>query len=748
MNEKNASGINGARAHYIESLIAVDDFAGVVRYYENHRIEFDNAADHDTAVILRQTSRAYASLTNYPVALKLARLAQTIFSSQGDTIDLAETFMVVGGILRNMVEMKEAEKAFRDAESIFRRNDCPEGQSRALNLLAGLFFRKADYSNALSVLLDAIQIAKKQEDSEKLAYMMGNIGRIYSFMGNFDEAEKHMLINIEMSQDISKPVELARAYMSLGYLYIQKANYENAKSNLTKAAELLQQCNSPRDEVMYMTYLGELEYRMGEVEEARRTLLVALCQAEKIAPESSLAGRVMRHLAEVYVRQNNFQAAQRLIARAMVIMTNADLKAEIGALKNLRAKIAEQTGNKKEARELFINALDELAESGVHSAYAEVLIDAGRSEVFKTRDRMTYLFRAENFYRKNKIQTVVEEIEYLISGLGYIDYEVKSYPSDNKPILENIDFITASAKILRFKSQLPVIAGSDLPILLTGQTGVGKDRMAAYFHSVARPNGPFRAINCASIPEPLLESELFGYQKGAFTGADHNKTGLFEMANGGVLYLDEIGDMPLALQTKLLGVLQSWKITPVGSTREIKLDIKLVTATNRNLEEMVEKGTFRRDLYYRISGIHFHIDSLKNRKEDIPLLLKYFLKKRKLFTEGEIPSDLLHLFVKHDWPGNTRELDHIVLRLQILTEMVVEGDLVELTRSMFDTEKTLENNTLFNKVEQFERKLLVEAMLASRGNKSEAARILGIHEATIRTKLKRYDIRCDGGTIN
>lgn len=748
MNEENASGISGAMAHYIESLMAVDDFSGVVRYYENHRSEFDSTVDIDTAVILRQTSRAYASLTNYPVALKLSRLTQTIFSSRGDTIDLAETFIVIGGILRNMGEMKEAEKAFRDAESIFRRNDCPEGQSRALNLLAGLFFRKADYSNALSVLLDAIQIAKRQKDSEKLAYMMGNIGRIYSFMGDFDKAEKHMLINIEMSHEIGKTIELARAYMSLGYLYIQKANYKKAKSNLTEATELLKECNSPRDEVMCMTYLGELEYRMGEVDEAGKTLLIALAQAEQIAPDTTLSGRVMRHLAEVHVRQNNYQSAQRQIARSMVIMEKADLKVEIGALWNLRAKIAEHQDKINDAKEFFIKAFDELINTGVRFAYTEVLLNAGRSSVFKSRDRMIYLFRAENFYRKNRIQSVVEEIENLISNSGYIDSGVKSIGTDNKPVMKNVDFMTVSAEIERFKSQLPVIAKSDLPIMLTGQTGVGKDRMATYYHSIVRPDGPFRAINCASIPESLLESELFGYKKGAFTGADHNKKGLFETANNGVLFLDEIGEMPLFLQTKLLGVLQSWEVTPVGSTKEIKLDIKLITATNSNLEEMVEKGTFRRDLYYRISGINFHIPSLKNRKEDIPLLLKHFLREYKLIKDGDVPSELVHLFIKYDWPGNTRELDHKVQRLQILSQMVAEGDLTELSRNIFGDEEKPADNSLFNKVEQFERKLIVEALLASGGNKSEAARILGIHEATVRTKLKRYAISIDGGAIN
>ncbi len=748
MNEKNASGINGAMAHYIESLMAVDDFAGVVRYYESHRIEIDNTGDLDTAVIMRHSSRAYASLTNYPVALKLARLAQTIFGSRGDTIDLAETFIVVGGILRNMGEMKEAEKAFRDAESIFRRNDCPEGQSRALNLLAGLFFRKADYSNALSVLLDAIQIAKKQEDSAKLAYMMGNIGRIYNFMGDFDEAEKHMLINIEMSHEIGKSIELARAYMSLGYLYIQKANYEKAEINLNNAVELLKECNSPRDEVMCMTYLGELEYRMSDDEKAVKTLLTALAQAEKIAPDSTLAGRVMRHLAEVYVRQKNYQAAQRQIARSMVIMEKADLKVEIGALWNLRAKIAEHVDRTKDAKDCFVKSFDELVDSGVRFAYAEVLLDAGRSVIFKPRDRMTYLFRAENFYRKNRIHSVVEEIEKLILNSANLNNESKSIEVENRPVEKSVDFITASAEIERFKSQLPVIAGSDLPIMLTGQTGVGKDRMASYYHSLIRPDGPFRAINCASIPESLLESELFGYQKGAFTGADHNKKGLFEMANGGILYLDEIGEMPLALQTKLLRVLQTWKITPVGSTKEIKLNIKLITATNRNLEDMVEKGTFRRDLFYRISGISFHIPSLKNRKEDIPLLLKHFFKEYKLISDDEVPSEIIHMFVKYDWPGNTRELDHKIQRLQILTQMVAEGDLAELSRNIFGTEEKPADDSLFNKVEQFERKLIVEALLASGGNKSEAARILGIHEATVRTKLKRYAISIDGGAIN
>jgi transcriptional regulator with PAS, ATPase and Fis domain len=278
--------------------------------------------------------------------------------------------------------------------------------------------------------------------------------------------------------------------------------------------------------------------------------------------------------------------------------------------------------------------------------------------------------------------------------------------------------------------------------LITGETGVGKDHLARYYHSLVRPEGPFVAINCASVPETLLESELFGYQKGAFTGADSDKKGLFEAASGGVLLLDEIGDMPLMLQAKLLGALESRVVTPLGSTRRIGIDILLVAATNQNLEAMVEAGTFRRDLYYRLSGITFHLPPLRERKEDIPLLLEHFMIRRGLLEPGGKPTaELVQQFLAHSWPGNIRELDNVINRLEVMSQSVAAGDLQEVARSILEPEATTDDERgLFDRVEQFERKLITEALLAAGGNKSEAARMLGIHEATVRTKLKRYGI--------
>lgn len=728
--------------HYLASLVAQKDYDKAIKYYKDNLIELESLSNIQAGEIYHLTAQAYASLTHYHQALKTARMAQNIIAKSGDNHLLAEIFLTIGGILRNMGEVKEAKNAFRDAESIFRRNDCQEGRSRALNYLAGLFFRQNDFSNSLHALMDAIDIARQQKDNKKLAYMMGNIGRIYTFIGDFNEAIKHLNINIELSQNLNDTTEIARAYLSLGYVHMQKGDFSKANESLEKAQPLIIQNKLKRDEVIYLTYLGELFYLSGQFEESQETLEKALDLAKKIDPDTTLTGRVLRHLAELNLRLENYRSTSRFCAMSWVIMEKANNKTELGALLRVKAVLAEKTAENKESTKYYKQAIALLDESGVLFEKAQALVAAGKSKLFTSRQRLNYLFRASEFYQHHNLLLKQEKVERIIN-------EIDSSPTfSNKNITgkdvgypKDVDFITASPEIRHFKRQLPLLSNTDLPLLLTGETGVGKDHMARYFHAISRPDTPFIAINCSSLPETLLESELFGYKKGAFTGAENNKQGLFVAANGGILFLDEIGDMPITLQTKLLGVLENRKVIPLGSTTSVKLDIKLVAATNKNLEQMVEKGTFRRDLYYRLSGLHFNIPPLRKRKEDIPLLLKLFMKRCHLLNSKQpIPSELIQQFVSYDWPGNTRELFNKVKRLEIMTQMVAEGDLIEISRTIFNQNAEVLNNTLFERVEQFERKIILEALLSTHGNKSEAARMLGIHEATVRSKLKRYHI--------
>lgn len=731
-------------AAYMDALLEKRDFAGSIQYFESNRKLVDEVGGSWAGAMLHRVSQAYASLTNYKAALKAARTAQAMAGAEGDSLLLAEIFLTLGGILRDSNELVEAQKAFRDSESIFRRNDCLEGQSRALNQLAGLYFRQTDYRNALTILMDAVGIAQRLKDDRKLAFMMGNIGRLQTFMGNFAEAEKHLQINIDLSEQNGDRLEVARARLSLGYVLMQQAQYIRAEEELDQAYVLISTLNARREEVQYLTYLGELQYRDGRYDESLRTLETALATAEEAASGSSLAGRVMRHLAELHVRRQEFRQARKFAARAAVIMNEIGDKVELGALTKVQALVAASEKQDSKARKLFRKAIDLLDESGVRWEKVEALVSAGGSNVFAERQRITYLFRAEEFYARSRMKVRQEDVSRMISGLGAFNPSGQGAPVDSASSPKN-NYLTVCAEIKRIKKQLPMLARADIPILITGETGVGKDHLARYFHSLARPGKPYIAINCASVPETLLESELFGYRKGAFTGADGNKTGLFEAADGGVLLLDEIGDMPVSLQAKLLGVLERRKVTPLGGTSEVDIDIILVAATNRNLEEMVEQGTFRRDLYYRLSGITLHLPPLRERKEDIPLLLEHLMRQRRLLTDGQQPpAELVRQFIEYDWPGNVRELDNRVKRLEVMAQMVAEGDLVEVARSMFGGDNAeSEAANLFDRVEQFERQLITEALLAARGNKSQAARLLGVHEATVRTKLKRYEIQTE-----
>jgi DNA-binding NtrC family response regulator/tetratricopeptide (TPR) repeat protein len=736
-----------AMDHYMASLIQKRDFATVVKYYEDNRSELEAADGALAGSVHHRAVMAYSALSKYPAALKTARVAQHLIAEQADSLLLAELFLTLGWVLRNMDEWKEAEKCFRDAESIFRRKDCPEGQSRALNLLAGLFFRRGDYKSSLAPLMEAIDLVRKLNDRKKLAYMMGNLGRVFTFSGDFKEAKRYLEFNIDLSTKLSDWKEVTRAQIALGYVYIQQAEFGKAEQSLDDTYRQSVAVDNPRNQAFCLCYLGELFYRTGRFREAAETLERALALTKELTPNTTLAGRVMRHLAELQIRLENYSAAQRFVAKAMAVMRKVSNKIENGALWKIKAIVAEANGQEAEGRESFVKAIDILRETGVQFEEAEALIAAGTSNLFTERQRLTYLFRAEEFYRRSGLSVKLQQIERIINSIDYppvVRAGTASSQVASPP--DGTGFLTGCPTIKRFKAQLPIIGRSDLPLLLTGETGVGKDHMARYYYSLVRPDSPFMVVNCASLPETLLESELFGYRRGAFTGADTDKQGLFVAANGGILYLDEIGDMPLSLQAKLLGVLETRCLIPLGSTEEILLDIKLVVATNKDLEEMVERGAFRRDLYYRLSGLTFHIPPLRNRKEDIPVLLRHFMEQSHLLDNNDpIPTELTHQFVEYDWPGNTRELRNMVKRLEVMAELMAEGDLVELSRSIFSTKMLQDRRSLFDRVEQFERKMIVEALLMARGNKSKAARILGIHEATIRTKMKRYHINVEGG---
>ncbi|HFT4303221.1 TPA: two-component system response regulator GlrR [Klebsiella quasipneumoniae] len=301
--------------------------------------------------------------------------------------------------------------------------------------------------------------------------------------------------------------------------------------------------------------------------------------------------------------------------------------------------------------------------------------------------------------------------------------------------------VTRSPLMLRLLEQAGMVAQSDVSVLINGQSGTGKEIVAQAIHNASpRHDKPFVAINCGALPEQLLESELFGYARGAFTGAVSNREGLFQAAEGGTLFLDEIGDMPVALQVKLLRVLQERKVRPLGSNRDIEINVRIISATHRDLPKAMARGEFREDLFYRLNVVNLKIPPLSERTEDIPLLANHLLRqsadRHKPFVRA-FSSDAMKRLMAAKWPGNVRQLVNVIEQCVALTSSPVIGD--ALVEQALEGENTA-LPTFVEARNQFELNYLRKLLQITRGNVTHAARMAGRNRTEFYKLLSRHEL--------
>ncbi len=310
------------------------------------------------------------------------------------------------------------------------------------------------------------------------------------------------------------------------------------------------------------------------------------------------------------------------------------------------------------------------------------------------------------------------------------DFELKS------------EFVGQSPKILEILNLIKKFAPSNLPVLITGESGTGKELAAKMLHKLSMRKGELVSVNCAAIPSDLLEAELFGYRKGAFTGATQAKKGLFEVADGGTLFLDEISELPIDLQAKLLRALQEHEIRPIGATKPIKVDVRIIAATNRDLKEEIKAGRFREDLYYRINVLRIDMPPLRERPEDIPLLVSHFIRKYGNGRIKGIERKAIIRLMRYHWPGNIRELENVIARAAVMasSELIRESD---IQIEELKTTKVRRSSGRIKTLEEMEREYVLEVLERCGWNKSKAARMLGITLRGLQYKLKRWGVELE-----
>ena len=426
------------------------------------------------------------------------------------------------------------------------------------------------------------------------------------------------------------------------------------------------------------------------------------------------------------------------------------------------AEVAEQSGMKATA----VSSAEEALEVLEHAAVDIVLTDL----MLQSTSGLELLRRVHDTYPKMPVIVLTQygTIDSAVAAtrLGAIDYVTKPFrieelrarleraaravelQLENQLLREQLrtrpgfgGLIGVSEKMQRVYKVIQKVSQHEYPVLILGESGTGKELVARSVHySGPRKDRTFAPVDCSSLVATLIESELFGYVKGAFTGAQHGKQGLLEAAHGGTLFLDEIGDMPVDLQAKLLRALQEHEVKPVGSTERRRIDVRIIAATNRDLETAIKTGAFRQDLYFRLNVVQVKLPALRERKSDIPLLVTSFLDK---FSDPQKPAqtiseDAMRRLIAYDWPGNVRELENAIERAVALGSgpILHVGDLP--SNLQYPTSERAPERDELLPLEELERRAILRTLRETSGDKLAAARILGIGKTTLYRKLKQY----------
>ncbi|MGV8979605.1 sigma-54 interaction domain-containing protein [Clostridium sp.] len=456
------------------------------------------------------------------------------------------------------------------------------------------------------------------------------------------------------------------------------------------------------------------------------------CFAEIIGiEESKLIGRKMQNIwdMEIYNKEEAF-----------LVLDHKDKMPMMAILNQIDNKKLES----KKPRAVGLIALDEKKDTSIITRIERMnktVIMTGTpffDECGEILFVVTVIRDVTEFIKlKEKLEALENDKEVYLNELKYL-----------REIQMQTDLVGKADEVEKIRHIIKQVAKTDVTVLITGETGVGKEVVAReiYKNSI-RKNGPYIKVNCAAIPEALLESELFGYVKGAFTGAERkDKLGLFQMADGGTILLDEIGEMPLKMQSKILRVLQEKEITRVGGTNSIKVDVRVIAATNQNLQQQIRKGVFREDLYYRLNVFPISLLPLRERREDISILTSHFLDKfnRKYNKSKSIEKSAMEALEHYNWPGNVRELQNIIERLVVIDDetIIKKSNIINTLGTKISYIDNIDNSnvTLKQAVNSLEKNI-IESALKKYGSTYKAAKVLGIDQSTVVKKAKTLGIR-------
>ncbi len=633
-------------------------------------------------------------------------------------------------------QLANAVDDFHEAAFTFRRIDDTEGEINSCNYMARCAFIQGHYARASEHMGRGIDLCEKSGNRIRRSAFIGNRGRILALMGDIRPAVESLKADLKLVSAI-KPVNQCNREGFLGYLLVLMRSFDEAGSHLEKSLAIAEENSFNREISIYHEYAGELAFWQGQYDQAEIHYRKAIEIGMKIAPEGDIISQSYRLLAELQVERNQLDDAEKSCDRAWTVAEKITERLELGAIQRVRGEIAARRGDAEAAREAFEKSISILGEIGAKYELARAHLQAGEAEVFASHQyRLVNLFAARGLFNRIGVTYWQDRVAEAISRIVRAESESIEPPAimtcrDNG----NAPFIAASEPMLSLLATVDKVKNTDLTILLLGETGTGKDHLARHIHDTSnRADQPFISVCAVNIPDHLWESELFGHVKGAFTGATHDKAGILERAAGGTVYLNEISEIPLSLQAKMLDFLESKKFHRIGGSADIALDVRFIAASNRNLKEEVAAGRFRKDLYFRLAGLPIELPPLRERNGDLDKLAIHFLHRYN-YPPHKIDYLLQSGFIDRlkgaVWPGNVRQLQQVIRRLVVLANGAGVEQIVPIANEILAVDGILPDPAKDD---------LIARLTINNWNQRKTAREMGISEGTLRRSMKRLRI--------
>jgi Nif-specific regulatory protein len=692
---------------------------------------------------------------------------------------LAEAAFTLSVIERERENFGEATRFLNEARNLFENSATVHGLARVHTMAADLALRQQKLQDAEQSVAVAAEMAARLGDRFTAAQLAAVSGKVCFVTGRREEAELKFAEALQVFEELGTQYELGRLLFDVGLL---REDADEAAQTIRRAVRIFERLEAAPD---LERARGAL-FRIRPAGKTPESSVVGLYEIVKIINSTLNLEEVLNRVLDIVLRRLRAERGMILLIDPITsalrtrVARNIREGAEGESKRSPQAIIKEviQSGRSimsadARADERFVDSETVISENIVSTLCVPLIIrDRIAGAIYVDHRETRHLFgqRDLNFLEAFADQAAIaidnarlyEELE---SARARLSLENESLRSEVLVEKHLDSLIGHSEAVVRVQFTIRKASSSASTVLLRGESGTGKGLVARIIHNVGpRRNGPFIKFNCAALPETLAESELFGHEKGAFTGADRRKLGRFELANGGTIFLDEIGKVSLAMQSKLLRVVEDKEFERVGGTQTIKSDVKIIAATNLDLERAIEDGSFREDLYYRLNIIPIHLKPLRERKEDIPGLVEHFIRKicKDLGIDTKrLEPGMLDVFASYHWPGNVRELEATLHRAivmandDVLTRNDFFGLLADPNRQVPDLPVSALPGELLNPMvkkmqitdgvyedllARVDRQLIVQALAESGGRIRETSRRLGLARNTLRAKLQRYGI--------